>query len=443
MKIDNIALEKILDRALKSGADSAEVFAITSRSISAESKDGQTDSLLRSQNAGLSIRIIKDMKLGFSYSTDTDKWEDCLDKSLASARWGIEDEYHVLPENNKYPHVEIEDQAIVSSNEETAILMAKDLEASTLSDAMIKKVRKAEASLSYSEIFIANSNGFYGSYRSTSSTLSVTAIAEHNGESQVGWDFESSGRLSNCSPLRVGEMAGRRAKALLGAKKITNCRIPVILENSVAVDLLGVLYPSMLSENVQKGKSLFKEKTGQEIVSRKIKIIDNPLLSFHSASRPFDSEGVSSQKNILIDDGILMGFLYNTYTAKKEGRRSSGNAVRGGIYNLPGVGISNLYLSSNDNLYPLQRLFEMIPKGLYITDTMGLHTANPVTLEFSIGINGLWIEGGEIKYPVRDAVITGSIIEIFNNITALGDDMRFYGNIGSPSLLINEMDISS
>ncbi|MBF0473818.1 MAG: TldD/PmbA family protein [Nitrospirae bacterium] len=446
MKIDKNAIDKILASAIKKGADQAEVFAMTSRSISVEAKDRQVDALERSEDAGFSLRIIIGKRPGFSYSTDTDIWEDVVDKAIISAKWGVEDEFHGLPENNLYPIVEIEDKAIVDSTEETAIKMAIELEESALdADNRIKKVRKASVSLSNYEKFIANSNGFYGTYRSTSSSISVTAMAQHNDESQVGWDFETSKRLSDCSVQRVGKKASQRAIDLLGAKKIESVKAPVILENSVANEFLGVLTSSLSSENVQKGKSQLSGRIGQEIVSKKISIIDDPLLPFHPASRPFDSEGVSSQKNILISDGILREFLYNTYTAKKDGRKSTGNAVRSGIYGLPGVGSSNLYLksSTDDFIYPLHRIFAMIPKGLYITEAMGLHTANPVTGEFSIGVNGLWIESGEVRFPVRDAVITGSILDIFKRVTAIGDDMRFYGGIGCPSLLIDEMDISS
>jgi PmbA protein len=446
MKIDKIAIDKILNRALKNGANQAEVYALTSRSISVEAKDRQTDALERSQDAGFSIRIIKDKKPGFSYSTDTDRWEKVVDMALASAKWGVADEFHGLPQNNTYPDVKIKDQAIIDCAEDTAINLAIELEAIALgADSRIKKVRKASCSLSNYEIFIANSNGFYGNYQGTSSAISVTAMAEHNGESQVGWDFETSKRLCDCSPARVGKMAADRAIELLGAKKIETIKAPVILENSVANEFLGILSSSLSSENAQKGKSQLSGKVGEMIVSNKIKVIDDPLLPFHPASRPFDSEGVSSQKNILIDDGILMGYLYNTYTANKEGRKSTGNGVRGGIYGVPTVGSSNLFLEScsKDQVYSLQKLFSMIPNGLYITEAMGLHTANPVTGEFSIGVNGLWIEGGEVKFPVREAVITGTILDIFKNITAIGCDMRFYGAIGCPSLLINEMDISS
>jgi len=446
MKIDKKAIENILQLALKRGAEQAEVFAMTSRSISAEAKDGQTDALERSEDAGFSLRIIMGKKPGFSYSTDTDIWEDVVDKAITSAKWGVEDQFHALPQNNSYPQVEIEDQAIIDSTEDTAINMALELEAYALeADIRIKKVRKASASLSNYEKFIANSKGFYGTYRSTSSSISVTAMAQHNDESQVGWDFETSKRLSDCSVQRVGKIASERAIALLGAKKIQSTKAPIILENSVANEFLGILSSSLSSENVQKGKSQLAGRIGAEIISKKIAIIDDPLLPFHPASRPFDSEGVGSQRNILINDGILLGFLYNTYTAKKEGRNSTGNAVRSGIYGTIGVGCSNLYLKpcSNDDVYPLQTLFSMMPNGLYITEAMGLHTANPVTGEFSIGVNGLWIDGGEVKFPVREAVITGSILEIFNKVMAFGDDMRFYGGIGCPSLLINEMDISS
>jgi len=162
-------------------------------------------------------------------------------------------------------------------------------------------------------------------------------------------------------------------------------------------------------------------------------------------SRPVDDEGVCSREKILIKEGVLQGYLYNTYTAKKDSVVSTGNAVRGGFSGLPSVGISNLYVEANEKsaVMSLGHLFNAPDKALYITEAMGVHTANPISGEFSIGVTGLWIEKGEIKFPVKEAIISGNILELFGKIESVGDDLRFYGSIGSPSLLIGQIDISA
>jgi PmbA protein len=158
-----------------------------------------------------------------------------------------------------------------------------------------------------------------------------------------------------------------------------------------------------------------------------------------------DDEGVPSQEKTVIHEGVLKAYLYNTYTARKAGAVSTGNAARGGFSTLPSVGVSNLFLEPvlGTSVFPKERLFAEIGRGLYVTDAMGVHTANPISGDFSVGVTGLWIEGGEIAFPVKEAVLSGNILELFGKIGAVGDDLRFFGNIGAPSLIICGADISA
>jgi len=160
-------------------------------------------------------------------------------------------------------------------------------------------------------------------------------------------------------------------------------------------------------------------------------------------SRPFDDEGVPTSRKYLIKDGVLQGFLYNVYTAKKEGVMSTGNAVRGGFSGLPTVGPTNLYIPASPASSGPEDLCRVMDRGLYITDAMGIHTANPISGEFSIGVSGLWIDRGDVKYPVKEAVISANILDLFRRVSSVGSDLRFYGNVGSPSLLIGPTDISA
>jgi PmbA protein len=162
-------------------------------------------------------------------------------------------------------------------------------------------------------------------------------------------------------------------------------------------------------------------------------------------SSPVDDEGVPAQEKVIIREGVLVNYLYNTFTAKRDGTASTGNAVRGSYAALPSVGVTNFFIdaASRDCVRPGNRLFDAIDKGLFVVDAMGVHTANPISGEFSIGVSGLWIEHGEITYPVKEAVISGNILEFFGKIEAAADDIRFYGNIGSPSLIIHDVDISA
>ena len=165
-------------------------------------------------------------------------------------------------------------------------------------------------------------------------------------------------------------------------------------------------------------------------------------MAWGTGTKPVDDEGVPVRNKTLISGGVLRGFFHNTYTARKDGTVSTGNAVRGSSKSLAGIDATNLFLKRADGNSE-NGLIKSVSKGVLVLGAMGVHTANPISGDFSIGISGLWIENGETVYPFKEAVISGNILEMFNKVEAIGNDLRFYGNVGSPSLLIGDMDISA
>ncbi|HMK42586.1 MAG TPA: metallopeptidase TldD-related protein, partial [Dissulfurispiraceae bacterium] len=269
-------------------------------------------------------------------------------------------------------------------------------------------------------------------------------IAEQGSESQMGWDYQGSRFLQDIDFRGVGIRAAERAVSLLGAERVPSTKGTIILDNSVAADFLGVFSSALSADAVQKKKSMFAGKVGAAVIADCLSIVDSGLLPGKLGSRPFDDEGVAVSRTGLIDHGVLKGFLYNTYTARKDGVASTGNAVRGGIRGMPSVGVSNLYMDASDEKLrmPTASLCSRIDKGLLVTETMGMHTANPISGEFSVGVSGHWVESGKVVRPAKEAVISGNILELFRNVALVGDDLIFYGNIGAPSLLIEGIDIS-
>ncbi len=169
-------------------------------------------------------------------------------------------------------------------------------------------------------------------------------------------------------------------------------------------------------------------------------MIDDGLLPWGIGSRPVDDEGVPTSTKTIVSRGTLNGYLHNSYTAKRQGTASTGNAVRGSFKNLPGIGVTNFSLQPSPSHFPL---IKSLSRGILVREAMGVHTADPISGDFSVGISGLWIENGDIAYPFKEAVLTGNILTLFQRVEAVGDDLRFYGKTGSPSLLIGEMDISA
>ncbi|QWR78483.1 TldD/PmbA family protein [Candidatus Magnetomonas plexicatena] len=442
---DSEFISKILDAATAKGGVKCEVFAASGTSIEAEAKDGEVENLERAQSAGFSIRILKDGRQGLAYSTDFGKWPEVLDNALEAAKWTQRDENIVFSPHQNYTDVDIYDKNIVSVKEDSVIAMAMDIEKTALNESpKIKRVRNASASVSVSEIQIANTEGLSGSYSSTHCSFSVMAMAEENGDTQSGWHYETGRYLPDTNTAaNVGKTAAIRALELLHAKAFKSLKTSIVLDNSVAVDFLSLIASSLSSENVQKGKSMLCGKLSQAIFSKHVNIIDDATMPKNSASRPFDSEGVPSQRTVLINEGTLSGYLYNLYTARKDNVKSTGNAARGGIKGFPLVGSSNLYIEpAGDTHKNLDEMFKGMGTGLYITDAMGVHMANRITGDFSVGVSGIWIENGVRAYPVKEAVMSGNLLEFFKNIEAFTSEIKFYGRYGSPSLLIKDVDIS-
>lgn len=446
MKAERGLAEDLINLALKKGADGAEVYIKSSKNLSIEIKDQKIDALESSLSFGYSLRVIKDKRLGFCYSTDRDNIESVVSNAVEAAGWVDRDEYLELPEASDPGSMEIFDPRISSIGEVEAIKKVSLLEkAAYEEDKRVRNIRKARGSFLKADIIIMNSKGVDRQYSSTTCTAQIMVMAENGIDSQMGWYFTGSRFLDEVSFEDVGRNAARRAVQLLGSRRMNAQKTPVILDNLVSVEFMGIFASSLSSENVQKGKSLLSGRLGKKVISQRISIIDNGLLPGKLGSKPVDDEGVSSREKTLIREGLLLGYLYNTYTAKKDGVLSTGNAVRSGFSGLPSVGISNLYIeavSKADVISP-REIFRAVDKCLYVTEAMGIHTANPISGEFSIGVSGLWIEKGEIVFPVKEAVISGNILSFFENIEAVGDDLMFFGNIGAPSLLFGPTDISA
>ena len=437
--------DQLLQISLCEGADEAEVYVRISKHLSVEVRNLRIDTLERSNSIGYSVRVFKDKRLGFSYSTDPSDIHAVARNAVEASRFTEPDEYNGLPAQSAGSGVIVYDESVASLREKDAIEMVLSMENAAMSkDSRINKTRNASGSFGSGITRIVNSRGADLEFASTSCSASIMAVAEQNGESQMGWEYQGSRFLKDISFGEVGGNASSRAVQVLGAKRIASTKGFVLLDPSVAAEFLGILSSALSSEAVQKKKSMLAGKIGEVVISKRLNIIDSGLLDGKLGSRPADDEGVPTSEKTLVKNGILNKYLYNTYTAQKDHTVSTGNAVRGGFAGLPSVGPANLYITAASDEFEadLQALIKSIDKGVYVTETMGMHTANPISGEYSVGISGLWIEKGNIIHPVKEAVISGNILQLFKNILLIGDDRRFYGNIGTSHLLAGDIDIS-
>lgn len=443
--MDTAIARKILALSADLKVDAAEVFLRSSSATSVEVKDQAVDALDRAHDRGAGLRIIANGRPGFAFTTDFSEGSlDLLARTaVTNAKFTEPDPHVVLPSKSghPYPTVAIYDPNIpnMSQREQIDRVMALEREAFA-ADRRIKRIRKASANLAAAETLIMNSYGSVVSYASTACSASIEVVAEDKGEAQSGSDYDVKRFYHKLRIEETGRRAAQRALDLLGARSISSVKAPVVLEAEVAQKFLSIMASGFSSENVQKKRSLFAGRLDQQVAASIITIRDDGLLHGGLGTTPADDETVPMKRKTVVAEGRLVLFLHNAHTAAKDKTVSTGNGIRGGFKGIPGVGVTNLYIEPGE--CSLDSLIEQAGSGLLVTEVMGMHTANPISGDFSVGVTGRWIEKGVKAYPVREIAIAGNILDIMKNVEAVGCDLRFSGRIGSPSLLLKEISIS-
>lgn len=435
---DKIALA--LDHLKKRDVSFFEVFALGTDVIRAEAKEGKVHSLERAYEAGLSIRVLLDGALGFAYGREANA--ELIEAAIVSARHQFKDKHNHIPDvRAAYQILDIFDARIAGSSPDECIAKAVELEASAREyDQKVQQIRKASFSRGIAELRIVNSSGIDVAGKSTSCTASIMVKAREHDDMQAGYEFDISHDWAGINVQEVGRNAARKAIAMLGARQIQTMRIPVTFDNASTAELLEILAQAFHGENVLKGKSYLKNKLGKQCFSSTISLVDNPLDTRASDAMSFDGEGIPSRRTVLVENGIVRSFVYDSYWGAVAGKSSTGNSIRGSYRSTPTLGLRHLCLIPGEHI--AQPLREM-RKLLNVTDIMGLHTADPISGEFSIGVNGFLFEKGAELFPVREAAIAGNIYEMFSRVLAVGNDVRGFGRVSAPSLLVDAMDISS
>jgi PmbA protein len=413
-------------------------------STSIEVKNHQVECFTTAESTGLSLRILKDNHLGFSYTTEftVESFEKIIARALTSARYASPDECNGFPvRTGLLPELNLYDADGFSLPREEKIEKLKMIEREALSyDKRITKIRKASYYEQMVNRHLINSYGVNLSHQDTLFSASIAVVAEDKKDSQTGWDFAFNRHYKELATDSIGRSASVKALSLLGAQSVPSLRGSVVLDSAVSYQFLAMLAQSFLAESVQKKKSLLLGQLHKKIFSDIITIIDDGLFPQGMATAPFDGEGVVRQCTPLVEHGVLIHFLYDTYCAKKDSTLSTGNASRGSIMNTPNVGYSNLYIQKGA-VDPAD-MIAAVEKGFLVNEVMGMHTANPITGDFSVGITGFLIKNGKKITPVKGLALAGNIITLFQNVLQIGSDLRFYGKVGAPTLLIESMEIS-
>lgn len=438
-------IEKGVALAQRAGADGSEAYLLSSRETMVEVRNQEVEVLKVARECGLGIRIIADRRVGYAYTTDLapEAVENTVRRALANARQCGEDRYNVLPEAElTYPRVSVYDPELerIPVGEKVELARALEREARGF-DRRVKIIETCAYQDAVYEVSVVNSLGVSCSYKGTYCGLHAYVVATEGQDNQTGFALAYEVSYKDLDAGKVGREAARKAVAMLGAGSVATERMAVILDPYTTTQFLGLVAPALSSEAVQKGKSLFQGKIGKKVASELVTIIDDGTMPGRIMSSPFDGEGVPTARTVLLSGGVLQEFLYNTYTAAREGRKSTGNGVRGSFKHTPEVGTTNFYLAPGDTTP--ENLIKETARGLYVTEVMGMHTANPISGDFSVGVAGLLIERGELSRPVRGAAIAGNILALLEAIDGVGNDLTFFLGRGAPTVRISRMTLSS
>jgi len=436
-------------RSLVGSQVELEIYLQDQRGLTVRIFSSEVEGLRYAHHYGVGIRAISEGRLGYAYSTglEWEQVEKAVQEAAANARYSGADENNILPEAADYTRRElgIYDAEAGETTSEDKVEMALELEGLTLSsDPRISRVESAVYADAVSRVAVANTAGVVGSYRSTDCYCYVFPIAQEGEESQTGFSYDIGVKPSDLDLGRVAEEASERALCLLGSRSIPSRRSTLILDSFVAAEFLGLLASALSAEAVLKGRSFLAGKVGETVASSMISLIDDGLLPGAPGTAPFDDEGVPTRRKELISEGILQGYLHNTYTASRSGTRSTGNASRGTFRDRPQVGASNMFVQPGSGTR--EDIMREVDEGVLILQVVGAHAgANPVSGEISLGALGLSVKGGEPDQPLREITLAGKALDFLKNTVALGEDLRFLpfqGSLGAPTVAIEDVMIS-
>ena len=333
-------------------------------------------------------------------------------------------------------------QPDVTADEKVAF--ALELERATREYEGVKAVEEAAYSDSDTTIAIATSLGISGTYRRTDAWCYSIAIAGSGDDQEMGFDFDLARGIAGLNAEDIAQRSAHKALDVLGASKIPSARMPVVFDRYVAGQFLGVLSQALTGEAVQKGRSLFAGKIDQQVAATGLSLIDDGRLERAPGSSPWDAEGVPTQRTEVIDNGVLKSFLYDTTSARRESRASTGNASRAGFKSLPHASATNL--AFNPTGETAEQVMKDAGRALLVLDFHGVHSgANAVTGDFSVGATGRILENGVPGQPVKEITVAAPMLEILKGIAAVGDDVRwlpFGGSFGGATTLVAEMTVA-
>lgn len=441
--------ERVLALACSRGAMEAEAFFQHGVELRARAFDGALEELTSAEARGIGLRVFGGGRVGFASTSDlSDAGLRQLAGMASQAQAHVDpDEFARLPDGTvgSGPASAEFAQPCPMTERERALL-ALELERRAVS--CRPDARRTSGAVYGDERVhteLHSTRGVHAAFEATVAYASVEVIAERDGEVQSGFGAAFGRSPADLDLALCAKEAAERATALLGARRLASGTYPAAIENRAWAALLGTIVPALTAEAVQGNRSPLAGRLGHPVGRLGLSLVDDAGLEGGLGSRPWDDEGVPSQRTVVIDGGVLRGFLHSSYTARRGGvTASTGNASRTSYRSAPEVGATNLLFGAGDD--PLEGLLDRMGDGILVTDLYGLHTVDPVSGDFALGISGFAVRHGRRAWPVHQATIAGNLIAVLDAIEAVGADLRFgYDTafIGAPSILVGALAVSS
>ena len=436
-------LDDLITKAKKRGADAADALVVNSTAISQAERLGQTERLERSEARDLGLRVFfgKQQAVVSSNDWETTTLDELVDRAVAMAKVVPEDPYCGLADTDQLFSGDLPELDILDSTEPTPeelIERAKATEEAARSVEGVTNSEGAEASWSLSDVTLAASNGFSGSYEVSRHGVGVSVIAGEGTAMERDYEFSSTVHASDLDdPTEVGRAAGARAVKRLNPRKAPTSKVPVVYDPRISHGLIGHLASAINGSAIARGTSFLKDAMGTKVFVDGITITDDPHLKRGLRSKPFDAEGLANQSINLIEDGVLTSWVLDLRSARQLDLTSTGRASRG-TSGPPSPSVANLYLGAGSDT-PVALMAD-IDSGFYVTELMGFGI-DMVNGDYSRGAAGYWIEKGEIAYPVSEMTVAGNLKDMFLNLTP-ANDLTFRYGTNAPTVRVEGMTVA-
>ncbi|MBB4823269.1 PmbA protein [Sporosarcina luteola] len=430
----------------KAGFEEMELFYTSSKAVSISVYHQEIDDYTIMEEGGVSFRGLFNGKMGYSYAERiaVDSIPLLLEEALNNAEViEVNDGEDLFEGSAEYAEPRPFSEALEQLEPEEMIQAAKDLERIAYeTDERVAFVQASYSSKGVNEMLIANTKGLNCYSKSAFASVGLYLTAQDGESTATGGESEFTIQsFAELDCKDIAEKAVHEAVSKLHASSIATATYPIIFRYDTATELIGSLLGQLSAESVQQGYSKLKGKLGEQIVGENISFVDDPLMKGTITYAPFDSEGYATRKKDLIRNGKLMTFMHNRKTAKKDGVESTGNAVKGGFRSPVGVGPYNLYLEPGNS--SLDEIIADTDKGILIVELQGTNAGINFTAgDFSLAAIGFLIENGTIVRAIDQFTVAGNVFELLNDVSAIGNDLRFRSAITLPSLKVNGLQVS-